>query len=295
MRMLSLGIATLFIIQSASAAGIPIPVSVDFTSWALPFGLSTSGTGLVLWRTGHAGDTPSFISESGASYPLSFQYLSSGGTISLPSSTNPKDHSANDQSDLWSDDAIAVAYTKGNDTRSAIIIYTSNSNGQAGLQTADASSTLPLIWKAVNLADLQNAAGANVNGSIVISTSSALYMPTEIQSTGPSSLSNNGACTTEGPYLASTRTNNGFCDYSTHYMMDSNNSGWYGNLTGTPRTNAFNYAALIGALGVNTTEQGAGTGIGSSWNPAYFVIGTNVGSALSASYSTIINVELLSQ
>jgi hypothetical protein len=195
---------------------------------------------------------------------------------------------------------------KPNNDSSAIVIYTNNTDGGAtdplsgvtirgglvgGTSSTDPnrSSVLPLLWKAVASTDLQAVSTATVSGTQPIGATSPIFMPSEITA------SSGGACPAEGPYAASSRVNNGFCDYSTHYFLDKNNTDpnnlWYSNYTdATKKLNAFHYASLVGRLGVNTTEQGAGTG---AYQPMYALLGVGAINAVQTQYATTINVEMI--
>jgi len=157
------------------------------------------------------------------------------------------------------------------------------------------TSVIPLLWKALSEPDLVAVSTASV--SHPIAATHPLFMPTEIVAqTG-------GNCPAEGPYVAAPRVNNGFCDFSTHYFLDKNNTDpkhkFYdqypttgANADVTSHNAAFDYASLVGPFGVNTTEQGAGAGL---FHPMYAVLGSNFANAIQAHYGTTVYVEVLSR
>jgi hypothetical protein len=292
-------------VGSTQAAPSTFPTgNVDFGPLAATAASVTSAS-LVKWRTGTAGQSPT------AATSLTFQYLQSGTNLTVPNRTSVKDNSANNQGFLWSDNAIQVSYVKPNNTASAILIHTSNASGGAtdplsqvqlrgglvggagGTATdPNRASVLPLVWKDAGLGDLQAVSNANVNGTAAIPATSILFMPSYVPSSA------GGACVAEGPYGASTRANNGFCDYSTHFFSDPNNTDpknlWYtGYDPGTQlaqRSGTFNYASLVNAFGDSAQEQG---GFGPGNNPMFAVLGVNATNALQTQYSAVITVEAL--
>ncbi len=277
-RGLLLTFAMQFVLSTAQAVDIPTG-PVDFGGIAVSAPSLNSAPKLVKWRTGTANAAPIDATQ------MSFAYLTSGSNLPIPSRANPKDNSANDQGNIWSDNAISVDYKKGNQTNAGIIMYTNNTIAKlGGLVNSDQTSVLPLIWKAADIATLQADSDANVDGSKKLTN--ALFMPTEIAS------QSGGTCVAEGPYAASTRASNGFCDYSVHYMMDKNQASFFANVTDpTAKMNAFKYASLIGPNGVNESESGNGSG---NYVPMHAVLGVNATSAQAAQYSTTITVEVAS-
>lgn len=274
---------------------------------------------LVRWR-----GTGGTIQDSPAQ--MTFQYLSGSG-LSLPTRSNPADSSANNQNDLWSNNALEVKFQKPNDVGSAIVVYTDNKNeggadpiapvglrgglvGGAGCNLAcvqpgnscssaelttcaGRASVVPLFWKTVPKSELiaaSNAIGAN----------SPLFMPTEIES---ASKANPVTCTPEGPYsFALKRESAGFCDASVHYFMDKNNLDpnnlWYTDPSVIDANGAFNYASFVGPFGVNASEAGLGGGFGESvvtpappGQVAYAALGAKLTNAIRTTYRTIIYVE----
>ena len=115
-------------------------------------------------------------------------------------------------------------------------------------------------------------------------------MPTEI--TNPATQT----CPIEGPFkTAVSRTNNGFCDFSTHFVTDPNNTDpnnfFYSNPKVVNKIAAFRYSSLVGAFGVNLTETGLG-GLGHT-SPMFAVVGMGAMNALPTQYATTVYVELL--
>jgi hypothetical protein len=274
---------------------------------------SINGAALVNWRT----NSRTFAFESNYVSQITFSYLGAGAGI--PSRSGPLDNSANNQGDVWSDDALRLdfSFPAPQDPDWAILIYTNNAShdasdplnadslrgglvGGAGSGNPDdpsRASVLPLIWKFVSDTDLNNAALAKVNGSPPIPNSSAAYMPTEITNqTG-------GSCLAEGPYGASVRTNNGFCDYSTHYMLDLNNTDannlfFTGYPSGSVGRAHFDYTALVNSNGVSSSEGGGAIStppnppVPSFTTPAFFLLGVNASQAVQTSYSATIVIEV---
>jgi hypothetical protein len=329
----TIGILLLAASLSAGAAQIldpkQIPASADLTGLtSVSMSLDIANTYLVKWRG--ANPTQQVVN-------MTFEYFAgTSNTTPYPNHGSVLDNAANNQGDLWSDNAIQVSFAKGNLPNSAILIYTNNKDqyqitgdsadkndplygvalrggvvGGFGASTASPYriSVLPLIWKNVTLQDLTNAFSANVGGTPVPSTST-LTMPTEI--TSPTG----GFCPPEGPYNQPAGNNrvpvngaggNGFCDFSTHYVVDMNNNihllpgpdqfpnSWYNqySVTSSTYTNAFNYSSLIGPYGINTSERGTG-GLGGA-SPAYVLLGVQASPALLTHYGTTIFVEVLSR
>lgn len=270
---------------------------------------------LVKWRSG----IPNTILTSGITN-LSLAYLGSGTNLPFPDRAIVGDNSANDQGDLWTDNAIEVDYVKGNAADKAILIYTDNQDngpsdplygvalrgglvGGAGCAPTDScyqerAGVLPLLWKAITRQDLEAVSTATVKTAATpanpIPDSSPMYIPTEVLETA------RPQCPAEGPYPASTRPapyEVGFCDYSTHFFSDANNRYDPKNLFYTlypagsaERTNAFRYTSLVGPFGINTTENGLGGG--GSDSPMYAVLGLNMLNATLSRYATTIYVEL---
>ncbi len=289
---------------SNAHAIVSIPVNVNLGTLAgIAPTIDIPNTFLTKWRTGVANQVPVQTST------MTFQYFASGSNLAYPTRLNPADNSANNQNALWSDNAIKLTYTRGNTVASAILIYTTNTvnspndplgavslrgglvggYGSADPEDPNRGSVLPLVWKALDVNVLRGASNANVNGSVKISTSSALYMPTEVENLA------GGPCPAEGPYAASARGNVGFCDYSTHFFIDQNNNDpanlWYtGYANGAQRRGAFNYSSVVGAFGVNTKEDGSGNG---NFNPAYLVLGIDSTGALQTTYGTTIYLDVL--
>lgn len=270
---------------------------------------------LVKWRTG----TPNHIETSGITN-LTFAYLAPGGTVAFPTRESVGDNSANDQGDLWSDNALEVNFHKGTRLDQAILIYTANQPqgpadpltnieykggmvGGAGCSPSDVCyagrvSLLLLYWKAMTRFDLEAVSSARPRtpsvGAQPIPDTSPMFMPSRTQDVPY-------ACPSEGPYPASTRPANyliGFCDYATHFFTDKFNSNPNGLFydqyppTVAARRNAFQYSSLVGPYGINTTEGGGGGG--GSQSPMYAVLGLNLGDAVQTKYGTTIHVELLS-
>lgn len=310
--------AFIFHIGTGSAQAVPIAVPTGDINLTVLAAISAqlNSAVLVKWRTGVANQIPQPAAG------MTFQYLQTGTGLGLPSKTNIVDNSANNQGDLWSDNAVKVDYVKGNTLASSILIYTDNAandnqdpignaslrGGLVGCQTTQTlsggkmvcsdphdparASVIPLLWKAVAEADLAKVSTATVNNvARAIATNHPLFMYTEVVAqTG-------GACPVEGANATGpSRINNGFCDFSTHYFVDKNNTDpnnqFYTNYTGVKRNQVFDYTSLIGAFGVNTTEQGAGAGL---FSPAYAVIGSNFTNSIQAHYGTTIYVEVLSR
>lgn len=290
------------------AQPVTIPLGdIDLTQMATSAPAITSAQ-LVKWRTGQPNAVPVAASD------LSVAYLGTTGAVGFPSRTSVKDNSANNQGSLWTDDAIAVDYQKGNQLNQAILIYTDNQVasftphdplgdlnfkgglvGGAGCAQTDAcyayrGSLLTLFWKAVVLSDLQAVSDASADKPIP--ATSPMFMPTQVAD--PS----NPACPAEGPYPASQRPalyEIGFCDYSTHFFVDKNNANdmfYTAYASGSAsRLNAFRYASLVGPFGINVTENGSGGG--GSQSPMYAVLGINLVQALPTKYATTIYVNVL--
>src|SRR5262249_54346390 len=159
------------------------------------------------------------------------------------------------------------------------------------------------IWKYErNLADWRAASGANVDGSAKIplgTTQNSLTMPVEI--TAPAG----GPCPAEPlitPYPATTRLNNGFCDYETHYMLDINNTDpenlFYTHylMSDPRRSDKFNYSSLVTSVGINLTDNPTTPGGGGTLpiSGAYFMLGVKATDAVSTSYAGIIVVDYAS-
>lgn len=290
---------------SSQAVPIAIPTGdIDLTVLA-SISAQLNNARLMRWRTGVANQAPQPAAL------MTFAYLGTGVNLALPTRANPADNSANNQGDLWSDNAIEVDYRKGNSLSTAILIYTSNTvtgpldplgnvslrggfvGGSGGLANNPArASVIPLTWKALAAADLAKVSTATVSGTQPIPVSHPLYMPSQITAlTG-------GSCPAEGPYPASTRIKDGYCDFSTHYFLDRTNSDpnnrFYDQYpaSSAQRNGAFDYASLVGPFGVNTTEQGAGAG---QFNPMYAVLGSNLTNAIQTRYSTTIYVEVMTR
>lgn len=305
--------ALLLQIGFGEAQAIPIETGdVDLTR-LVAFPPALDGARLMKWRTGAPNQPPQPASQ------MTFEHFLRGGTIPYPDRGVILDYSANNQGDLWSDNAIEVQYRPGNTDTAAIIIYTKNGvsgedTGQpdradplytvdmrggliGGFGSGDTHdpnrvSILPLLWKAVAGNELQRVSTATVTGTyrLPLNPPSPLLMPQEIENLL------GGECN-ENPGDISRRPNNGFCDYSTHYMVDFYNRGTdnrfytaYPVGDGRRRTN-FDYISLVGRFGVNTTEQGHGTG---RFRPMYALLGIKASSALPTHYGTIIYVELRS-
>jgi len=260
---------------------------------------------LIKWRTGQAHT----LQTTGVS-DLSFAYFSSTGILAYPNRTSVGDNSSNDESDMWSEEALQVDYVKGNQLNQAILIYTNNVPPAGGdclgtrggligpIPGTPCRSLLPLLWKAVSVNDLLAASDATVAvggvSSKPISSTSPLFMASSIIDSA------NPNCPAEGPYPASVRPDAfrfGFCDYATHFVSDMNNANpetlFYTQLSGSARTDAFRYSSLVGPFGINTTESGIGGGGGAS--PMYAVLGLEFLNAVSTQYSTTLFVEVLQQ
>lgn len=335
MRKIHLIVSLGFLAASASWAATvldpkQIPAQADLmilTPQAMS--LNAPNTYLVKWR---GADPTQPVAN------ITFQYFpigGSGNTTPYPDRSVIRDGTANDQRALWSDNAIQIDFVKGNLANSAILIYTDNKDAyQISCQTAcdpaekddplysialrggaigGASgppkdsyrvSALPLVWKAVALQDLRDAVSADTVSIPVLSTS-PLNMATEVLS------ESGGPCPPEGPYNqpagGSRPNNNGFCDFSTHYVVDMNNNihidpanrknSWYGHYppstpADTRRTDAFRYASVVGPYGVNVSE--AGLGGGGAKSPAYILLGLKASSALLTHYATTIYLEVWS-
>lgn len=301
------GLAAVFILQmgTGTSFGAPIQIptgNINFGNLAAQSAVLSTAD-LVKWRTG----TANTIQETGVT-AMSFAYLASPGAAPI-SRTSPADNTANNQGDMWSDNAIKISYTRPNNAASAVVIYTNNTDGGltdplsgatlrgglvggAGGTATDPnrSSVLPLLWKAVPKASLQSAALAKVDGTVKIANNNPVYMPTQItNATG-------GTAPAEGPYSACNRTNNGYCDFSTHFFLDKNNTDpanlWYTNPLVVDKPGAFNYASVVGKCGVNTSE--VCNQPGSTDQPAYLLLGVNAASALQTQYATTINLEAVS-
>lgn len=262
---------------------------------------------------------------------MTFEYFQNGINLPYPTGSNPGDHTANAQGDLWSNNAIRLDYQPGNTPNDALLIYTFNDNkgdvdpigpvvlrgglvGGAGCnvnclsqtgagscsdterrQCAGRSSILPLIWKALSEDDIKKVSNVSMSGTAV-PNDSPMWLPTEIEAASPSAP---GVCPAEGPYnqpAGAQRINNGFCDFSTHYMMDQTNLDpdnlWYANPAVKDRIGAFNYASVVGPYGVNITERGLGNG---RFSPVYIVLGVRSKNAIRSQYQTVIYLEALAR
>ncbi len=313
-----------FLVRSVEAT-VSIPTSlVSLTGLTANSSSTISGTPtLIKWRnkgipaTSWTGATPPVVSS------MTFQYLT-GTSLLTPTRSIVKDNTANNEGDLWADEAIDMSYTKANSIGTgtqAILIYTNNTDngstdplynvslrggliGQSGgtISYTDGAraSVLPLIWKVVASSDLYNAQTADVTSAATVISSGPVVIPEEITSlTG-------GSCDTLGSYAAATRTNNGFCDFSTHYVTDMNNNihnpsgagkvsnSWYSQYAAgsTNYLGAYNYASVVNAFGASTTESGIGSG---TMNPAFILLGANISNALRVQYQTTIYLDSLTQ
>lgn len=303
-----------------------VPASIDLTILS-PVSTDLTDAYLVKWR---GGDAASPVGN------ISFQYVTDAGNTNsapYPNRGVIQDNSANNQGNLWSDNAIRVTFQRGNQPNDAIVIYTDNQDtgtddplyqvqlrgGAVGcsavfsgnpLQCSDTKdpyrvSVLPLIWKAVPFSDLRSAQSANLDpGSLVkIADTSPLWMPTQIVN------KSQPACPAEGPYAASTRPHPyelGFCDYSTHFVIDLNNNihltddpdqydnSWYTTYSaGSAKSaGAFSYASVVGPYGINSSEGGTG-GLGTA-SPAYLLLGVEMGRALLTHYGTTLYLDVRS-
>jgi len=295
---------------------IAIPTGDVDLSILAPVSADITAAGLTKWRNGVANTPPTPVVPP----KLTFAYIT-GSNLALPTRAVCGDNSCNDQGDLWSDNAIQLDFKKPNSIGSAILIYTNNvsvpgdplgnaslrgglvgGNGGPADQTNPArASVIPLIWKAMSAADLAAVSTATLHTN-PIPASSPAFMYTELNQLGSGTLPNNGLCPSEGlntvpPLVAlPKRITSGFCDFSTHYFLDQNNTDpnnlWYTKYaSNTAKHNgSFDYASVVGPFGVNTTEQGAGAG---QFNPAYLLLGTNLTNAIQTHYGTTINVEVL--
>jgi hypothetical protein len=301
------------LLSSATALAQPVAIptgDVDLTLMATA-NPTLNSVRLVKWRTGQ----PNMIQTTGIS-DLSVAYLTVGSTLAFPSRSTVGDNSANDQGSLWTDNALEVDFQKGNQLNQAILIFTDNqvvpsSNDNLGTRPfkggliggagclpsdpcwANRGSILPLIWKAVTLDVLLGA--SNASSALPIATTSPLFMPTQILDPN-----DNPNCPAEGPYPASQRPSQfavGFCDYSTHFFIDKNNTDpdhlFYDQYPSGDirRQDAFRYSSLVGPFGINTQESGIGGG--GSNSPMYAVLGVNVNEATQTKSATTIFVEVL--
>jgi hypothetical protein len=320
------------------AIGIPTE-PIDLRVLAPRSAVINSAT-LVTWRTGNPiAPTAEFPTAS----RLEFQYFAGRTNVAPPTRATVLDRTANDQGDLWSNNAIRLAYQKPNDIGLGILIYTDNEdNGttdplfgvtlrggvvgcggptdpgsivnQAGKLTCSdptnlyRTSVLPLLWKAVPREELAAVSQANaITGANPVSNTpgtvgSSVYMPIELETqTG-------GPCPNDGPYQnILPRPQNGFCDYSVHYMVDMNNNiimdaalrnlsagSWYEFYNGADdasqkrRRDAYAYTSVVGPFGANQTENGAGPG---QFNPAYLLLGLKATNAVRTQYATTIWLE----
>ena len=268
-------------LQNVALAVSSIPTgNVDLTGLA-----STAPTlgvvDLVKWRQpGTANAAPVVVSA------MTFDYFKGRTGVALPKRSNVADATANDNSAIWSDNALRVNFTRGNAPNYAILVYTANPNTKPGIVSQSGISTLPMLWKAIPLTDIKAVSGVAYTGTTpTTGAGSIIRMSQEITNT------TGGNCPADAPYAASTRNSNGFCDYSTHFFMDKNSSAWYTNLTGTPQQKAFNYASLVGPSGVNANEDGSGGGDNTS--PMFAALGLETANAIPDIYSTTMYVELL--
>lgn len=275
---------------------------ISMNAWAVP--PTSISARLVKWRNGPG--QPLVGAQQ-----ITFAYLDTP-VITVIDRLHPADNSTNNQGDMWSDMAIELSYTGYTrdviNTSWGILIYTSNAPlsptdplngvslpgglvGGAGGPPNDPnrSSVLPLLWKWVPATNLTDSSGANINGSVKINNT--MFMPTEI--TEP----NGGVCPAGELYPVATRLNNGFCDFSTHYMMDVNttdpNNLWFANPAVINRKGAFDYATIFGYLGPAQRETGIPfSGTFFTANPAYYLIGVKATQALPTQYATTIYIEL---
>jgi hypothetical protein len=171
-------------------------------------------------------------------------------------------------------------------------------------------SILPLIWKAVTLADVNAARNANISGAVKISTASVMFMPTQITALTGGTCPADATGLVEGPWGvsgATPRPQNGYCDFQTHYFVDKNNNihiasrdsipnSWYEfyGVGTTARDNAFRYTTAIGPFGANTTEAGLGTLQLDASGRVWILLGVNASNALQTHYGTTIYLEVRS-
>lgn len=257
----------------AHAVAKSIPVDIDLTNVLVKKSaqVDAANTFLVNWRSGPITNPVT---------TMSFAALT-GTNRSYPSRATVQDHTANNQGDLWSDNAIQFVGTNPNQLSvpgqnpavQAVLIYTDNEDaGNCNTATADPLcgvtlrggliggfggpadntnpyrvSELPLLWKAVASADLISAQGANPASSQLVVSTSPLYMASELI-TAPA---NCPTGTAEGPYQSGAlRPTAGFCDFSTHYFIDKSNNV-HANTATSIQLNSWYTAYPIGGAGSN--------------------------------------------
>lgn len=214
------------------------------------------------WRTGVANQVPQ---PAGS---LTFQYLT-GSNLALPSRDVILDNSANggslalyDTNDAESDNVVQANITRGTDPAVVVAMYTRNGLGSnctkdvpGGLAATDNSGDeLPLAFKIFSDTQLSQVSNANINGTVKISTSSAMFMATRVPTP------DGGACPAEGPYSASTRNppfGFGWCDYANKIMEEASSSSSFFCKSGQAHVDALKYAAVYSNKGGVLNEDPA--------------------------------------
>jgi hypothetical protein len=169
-----------------------------------------------------------------------------------------------------------------------------NANPTCQNDTADPSDpgrqvVLPLIWKAVSVSALMAASTATVDGVHPLPFNTPLDMYTELT---------NGTCPVEFLNAGTgVRTSDGFCDFSTHFVVDLFNldpanlfySGYA--TTDNNRRLKFNYQSVVGRFGINATDNPNSGGGGGAIGPAYLLLGISAANAMPAHFGTTLYVE----